>query len=569
MKHLREQLAVLRIDSLQRNRRNKAFQKQCFKSLISKRYLLLISIFLFSGCQTSTIRTITPFSQQPIQMLEPISANEALAAKINQSNITELTKAFKDGALTSEQLVGFFLQQIEQKDDYLNAIIAVNPNAIKIARERDKQTEQGISMGPLHGIPVMVKDNIETSSMATTAGSLALVNNFTNRDANLIKRLKEAGAIILAKTNLSEWANFRSERSSSGWSGVAGQTRNPHDLHRSTCGSSSGSGAVVAANLTVAAVGTETNGSVTCPSSANGIVGLKPTVGLISRNGIVPISHTQDTAGPMTKSVSDAALLLSVMQGKDPKDEATLQPHLDFSHQYNADGNADGSAEILQGLRLGVVPSGPLAHEQVSQLFSKVQSLLTKSGAIWINDLSLESYDGFGADSYQVLLYEFKHDLNRYLSELPNELNKLTLKKLIAFNQKHRQKEMPYFAQEIFLKSQEKGALSDESYQQALAKIRKATREQGIDQLMDEHQLDVIISITVSPAWSIDRINGDHYTGGFSSFPAISGYPHLTIPMGKIHHLPVGLSIAGKAMSDAKLLAIGVAIEKQLKALEN
>ena len=351
MKHLREQLAVLHIDGLQHNRRNMALQKQPFKFFISKRYLLLFSIFLFSGCQSNTIRTITPFSQQPTQMLEPISANEALATKINQSNIGELTKAFKDGALTSEQLVGFFLQQIQQKDDYLNAIIAVNPNAMKIARERDKQTEQGISMGPLHGIPIMVKDNIETFSMATTAGSLALVNNFTNRDASLIKRLKDAGAIILAKTNLSEWANFRSERSSSGWSGVGGQTRNPHDLHRSTCGSSSGSGAAVAANLTVAAIGTETDGSVTCPSSTNGIVGLKPTVGLISRNGIVPISHTQDTAGPMTKSVSDAALLLSVMQGKDPKDAATLQAHLDFSQQYNA----DGKAEILQGLRLGVV----------------------------------------------------------------------------------------------------------------------------------------------------------------------------------------------------------------------
>lgn len=565
MKNLRSKPATLKFDGVSHHSNKKFHSRQPFKSFTSNRYLLLFSIFLFSGCQTNTIRTITPFSQQPTQMLEPISANEALAEKINQSTIAELTKAFEDGALTSEQLVGFFLQQIQQKDDYLNAIMAVNPNAIEIAKERDQQTAQGLSMGPLHGIPVMVKDNIETLSMATTAGSLALANNFTNRDAQLIKRLKDAGAIILAKTNLSEWANFRSERSSSGWSAVGGQTRNPHDLHRSTCGSSSGSGAVVAANLTVAAVGTETDGSVTCPSSANGIVGLKPTVGLISRNGIVPISHTQDTAGPMTKSVSDAALLLSVMQGKDPEDEATLKPYLDFSQQYKT----DGEAEILQGLRLGVVPSGPLAHEQVGQLFSTMQSLLTKSGAIWINDLSLKSYEGFGTDSYQVLLYEFKHDLNRYLADLPNELNQLTLKKLIAFNQKYREKEMPYFAQEIFLKSQQKGSLSDESYKQALAKIRSATREQGIDKLMDEHELDVIISITVSPAWSIDRINGDHYTGGFSSFSAISGYPHLTIPLGKIHHLPVGLSIAGKSMSDAKLLAIGAAIEKQLKGLKN
>jgi amidase len=523
-----------------------------------------VSVFLLilvSGCQTSTVRTLTPFTERPTQMLAAVSDNIDFAKKVNDSNILELGVQLKEGQLTSEQLVGFFIQQVALKNQYLNAVITMNPNALEIARLRDQQTQQGISMGILHGIPIMLKDNIETMSMPTTAGSLALMKNNTNRDATLVKRLKDAGAIILAKTNLSEWANFRSERSSSGWSGVGGQTRNPHDLHRSTCGSSSGSGAVVAANLTVAAVGTETDGSVTCPSSANGIVGLKPTVGLISRYGIVPISHSQDTAGPMTKSVVDTAILLSVMQGKDEKDSATTLAKFDFSQNYLPSGNT----EILKGLRLGIVPSGPLGHEKVSSLFSTLQQTLGKLGVDWVEELEFEYYDGFGEDSYSVLLYEFKHDLNQYLKDLPNELNRLTLESLITFNQQNRGKEMPFFQQEIFEKSQSKGPLSEPAYMQALAKLRQATREQGIDKVMKENQLDAIISVTLAPAWSIDRINGDHYTGGFSTFPAISGYPHLTIPMGKVNHLPVGLSITAGAMSEAKLLQIGAAIEQIIK----
>ncbi|TQV74714.1 amidase [Aliikangiella marina] len=523
-----------------------------FTSLKTLSLSALLSLNLvISGCEQST--AIPENSETPKQ-------NEDFSALIEiteNSTIPQLQQLMRDGQLSAEQLTAFYLAQIAQKNELLNAVITTNPEALEIAKQLDALATTGKFKGPLHGIPILVKDNIETQTMATTAGSLILKDNYTNRDAMVIQKLKAAGAIILGKTNLSEWANIRSERSSSGWSAMGGQTKNPHDVTRSPCGSSSGSGSAVAANLSVATIGTETNGSITCPSSANGIVGLKPTVGSVSRTGIVPISHTQDTAGPMSKSVTDAAIILQAIQGKDDADNAT---------QILADGllniRLPDESFQLKGKRIGVLFSRAMNHEGVAAAFDRIKQSLKSQGAILVEDLTTTPYQGFYGDTYQVLLYEFKHDLNQYLSRLPNDKNQLTLEKIIAFNEQNKQQEMKYFQQEVFIKSQAKGPLTEPEYIDALAKIRKATREDGLDKLMTDNNLDIIISATLGPAWKIDLINGDNFGGSFSTYPAVSGYPHLTLPMGKVHGLPVGLSLTAGPLSEQKLLDFGYAIEK-------
>jgi len=474
-----------------------------------------------------------------------------------QSSIAELQNKMNSDQITATKLTQFYLQKIDRENSKLNAIISINPKALDEAKRLDKERTAGKLRGSLHGIPIVVKDNIETINMPTTAGSLALKNNHTYRDATLIKNLKQSGAIILAKSNLSEWANFRTERSSSGWSAMGGQTRNPLDLNRSACGSSSGSAAAIAGNLAVAAVGTETDGSVTCPSSATGIVGIKPTVGLVSRFGIVPLAHSQDTAGPMAKSVIDAALLLSAMQGEDKLDPATLAQSFNFKDVYQT----TSKSASLKGLRIGILESRVKPHEGVEKVYQSAIDKLKKAGAITIPDLKVERYKEFSDDSYSVLLYEFKHDINQYLKSLPNKLNTLNLEKLIEFNQANAEQEMPYFQQEIFVKAQEKGLLTDKAYTEALSRLREATREEGLDKLVKENDLDIIISPTLGAAWSIDEINGDQYTGGYSSYSAISGYPYLTIPMGKVHHLPIGLSVIGLSNQEAKIIEIAKAME--------
>jgi len=477
------------------------------------------------------------------------------------SDIPMLQDMMKSGGLTATRLTQFYLQKIGKENSRLNAIITVNPHVLVQAKKLDKEREAGKLRGMLHGIPVVIKDNIETIDMPTTAGSLALKNNHTKRDATLVRNLKQAGAIILAKANLSEWANFRSERSSSGWSAMGGQTRNPHDLNRSACGSSSGSGAAVAANLAVAAIGTETDGSITCPSSANGIVGIKPTLGLVSRFGIVPIAHSQDTAGPMAKSVIDAAIILSAMQGEDKRDVATQAQTFNFKDTYPTTQKSTS----LKGIRLGMLESRVKPHEGVDKVYQLAVDRLKKAGAIIVPDLKVERYKGFSDDSYSVLLYEFKHDINQYLKSLPNKLNNLNLEKLIEFNSKNADQEMLFFQQEIFVKAQQKGSLTDKDYIEALARLKKATRADGLDKLVKENNLDIIITPTLGPAWSIDKINGDQYTGGYSSYSAISGYPHLTLPMGKVHHLPIGLSIIGLSKQEAKIIEFAKAMETILK----
>jgi len=473
-------------------------------------------------------------------------------------SVAEIHAAMRAGEITAAVLVERHLARIELLNPELNAVIAVDPTARAQALELDRRLAGDDWAGPLHGIPVLLKDNIETRSQPTTAGSMALAGNQTGRDAPLVERLRQAGAIVLGKANLSEWANFRSERSSSGWSAVGGQTRNAYDPARSPCGSSSGSGTAVAAGMAVLAVGTETNGSVVCPSSANGLVGIKPSVGLVSRTHIVPISHSQDTAGPMTRNVRDAVLLLAAMAGPDSEDPATTErPDWKPSALIDHVGG-DG----LSGKRIGVLRSSAGFHSDVDELLNAAITAMDQAGAEIVDDLEWQSPDGFGGSAYDVLLYEFKHDLNAYLSRLPDpELASLTLAGLIEFNRDRADEEMRWFGQEIFVQAEAKGPLSDAAYVEAMALVQQATRADGIDKLLTEHELDALIAPTGSPAWTIDRVNGDHFIGGSSSLAAISGYPNITVPMGQIHGLPVGLSIFGARFSEPVLIEIASGYE--------
>ena len=466
--------------------------------------------------------------------------------------IEELRQAYKDQSLTVTEVTGYFLDRIKLRNPELHAVILVNPQALAIAAEQDAMLARGDKPGPLFGIPILIKDNIETRELPTTAGSLALENNRTNRDADVVARLRDAGAIILGKTNLSEWANFRSTRSSSGWSAIGGQTRNPHDTSRSPCGSSSGSAVAVAAKLTIVAIGTETDGSIVCPSSLTGIVGVKPSIGLVSQSGIIPISHTQDTAGPMARNVKDAAILLSSM---------TDDGDLNFAQGLREDALVDK--------RVGILRSSADFHEGVDAVFEQAIATLRNSGAIIVEDIHMTRPKGFQKKSYEVLLYEFKHNINNYLANLSSELPVANLQGLIEFNDAHADEEMLYFKQEIFLNAQSKGELTDQAYIDALAEIQRATREEGIDKVLHEYQLDVIVAPTAGAAWVIDLVNGDHWPGGgASSYPAVSGYPHVTLPMGELHGLPLGLSFLGGANSDQALLSMAYAFEQKQVATQ-
>lgn len=492
------------------------------------------------------------------------AAQQNQEALVIEKGIAELQMLMETGTLSAESLTRAYLARIERLDGPLNAVLAVSPDAVAQARELDVERKNGNVRGPLHGIPVLLKDNIESrENLPTTAGSLALADNVTRRDAFFVAQLREAGMVILGKTNLSEWANFRSERSSSGWSGVGGQTMNPYDVTRSPCGSSAGSGVAAAAGFAAVAIGTETNGSVVCPSTVNGIVGIKPTVGLISRSGIVPISHSQDTAGPMARTVADAVVVFAAMIGIDENDTATeiaaAAASWDLLEQLKKDG--------LKGKRIGVVRSSAGFHSEVDKLLEQAISDLKTGGATVVDGLEFDPPEGLSQAAYDVLLYEFKYGLNNYLAGLPNndQLPAKTLEQLINFNLKHQAKEMPFFDQEIFDLSQAKGPLSDQGYQQALELMQQACRKDGIDKMVDEHTLDALIAPTGSPAWKIDLINGDHYIGGSSSYPARAGYPNITVPMGAVHGMPVGLSFFGPALSEPTLIEIAYAYEQASK----
>ena len=479
--------------------------------------------------------------------------------RLSEITIPELHSAYNTGELTIPDAVNLYLERVNKIDKagpMLNSVIIINP---LVHEEAGRLQDEGQRGRPLWGVPVLVKDNIDIAGkMPNTAGSLALKENFPSSDAFIIKKLKEAGAVILGKTNLSEWANFRSMRSSSGWSGAGGQTRNPYAIRRNPCGSSSGSGAATSANLCTLAIGTETNGSIVCPSSANGIVGIKPTVGLWSRSGIIPISHTQDTAGPMARTVYDAAVMLGALAGKDNDDVATLAgssaENMDYTRFLNTDS--------LKGARIGVAREFFGFHEKVDNLMEEAIALMRSQGAEIFDPVDVSKDNDAGDAAFEVLLFEFKYGLNKYLQNIPGGFPYRTLDDIIAFNKNHSEQEMPYFMQEIFLMAAERGGLTDRTYLQSLQKLMKTYREDGIDKVCNELKLDALIAPTGGPAWPTDLVNGDHFSGGSSSPAARAGYPNITVPAGLVHGLPVGISFFGKAWTEPLLLGIAYAYEQ-------
>jgi amidase len=449
---------------------------------------------------------------------------------------------------------------VDERGPALHSVIEVNPDAMAIAADLDRQrTPRGL----LFGVPVLIKDNIDTADrMSTTAGSLALLDSKPARDAFIVKRLRDSGALILGKTNLSEWANFRSTRSSSGWSGRGGQTKNPYVLDRNPCGSSSGSGAAVAANLAVVAVGTETDGSIVCPSSANGLVGIKPTVGLVSRSGIIPIAASQDTAGPMARTVADAATLLTVLAGYDPDDPATLPLKDHASVDYTRFLDSDG----LKGVRVGVMRHSAGFHEKVDAVFEQALATLRARGAVLVDPADIPGADTLDADEQAVLQFEFKDGINRYL-QTRHGPGPRTLAELIAYNEQHAAAEMPYFGQELFIGSNARGDLTDRVYVEAHERAQRRAGAEGIDAALAKDHLDVLVAPTLGPAWTTDLLDGDHVLGGnVSTPPAVAGYPHITVPMGTVDGLPIGLSFVGPAWSEGKLITFAYAFEQATHA---
>ena len=498
-------------------------------------------------------------------LLAAAGAGRAAEPAVAERSIGDLQADMTAGRTTSQALVQAYLERIAAMDragPRLNSVIALNPDALAQARALDAERRAGHVRGPLHGVPILVKDNVETKDpIATTAGSLALADNVTGRDAPVIARLRAAGVVILGKTNLSEWANIRSTHATSGWSAVGGLVRNPYALDRNACGSSSGSGAAAAASLAAAAVGTETDGSITCPSSINGLVGLKPTVGLVSRTFIVPISASQDTAGPMARSVTDAALLLTAMAGSDPADPATAG-----ADAHKADYLAALDPAALKGKRLGVLRADMGYSPDVDALFDKAEAVLRAQGAEVIELKAYKAPDDVGKNELTVLLVELKAGLAGYLAKAPAQVKSRTLADLIGFDKAHADTEMAYFDQDLFEKAEATKGLSDPDYIKARADSLRAAGWDGIDKLLADNRLDALIAPTVSPAWTSDLINGDHVTGSTGSLAAIAGYPHLTVPMGQVRGLPVGLSFMGPAWSDAKMLGLGYAFEQATHA---
>ena len=485
---------------------------------------------------------------------------------LDEVTIAELQARMRSGKYSAASLVKRYLERIEQIDKRgpaVNAVIELNPDAMAIARALDGERKSQGPRGPLHGVPILIKDNIDTHDrMTTTAGSLALEGSVPPRDSFVAQRLRESGAVILGKTNLSEWANFRSTHSTSGWSGRGGLSRNPYALDRNPSGSSSGSAVAVATSLCAAAIGTETDGSIVSPCSANGIVGIKPTVGLVSRAGIVPIAHSQDTAGPMARTVTDAAILLGALAGADPRDDATKtsegKSHRDYTKFLEPDG--------LRGARIGVARNFFGFHDQVDKLLEAAIEEMKGLGAVMVDPADIPTKGKFDDSEFAVLLYEFKAGLNAYLESLGPDAPVRSLREIIEFNERNRPREMPCFGQEIFLKAQQKGPLTDKAYLDALEKNHQLARTDGIDAVINQHHLDAIVTPTAGPAWMTDLVNGDHESGGSSSPAAVAGYPSITVPAGQVSGLPVGLSFFGRAYSEPTLLKLAFAFEQEIRA---
>lgn len=517
--------------------------------------------FILAGSAVGGLAAVAACTVSPTK--KPAGSPAEATFELEEMDIQGLQQAMESGRFSSEEITRLYLGRIEALDRQgpgLRVMIEINPEAVSIARGLDKERREKGSRGPLHGIPIVLKDNIDTADrMTTTAGSYALEGSIAPKDSIVADKLRQAGAILLAKANLSEWANFRSERSSSGWSGRGGQCRNPYVLDRNPCGSSSGSAVGTSANLCAAAIGTETNGSIVCPSNANGVVGLKPTVGLVSRTGIIPISHTQDTAGPITRTVADAALMLGLLTGVDPADPATRASQGKALSDYRT--ALDPKA--LSGARIGVVRRFFGFHDEVDALMDEALAAMKRLGAEIIDPVEMSSPRKYGEPSYQVLLYEFKADLNAYLTALGDRAPVHSLEELIKFNEEHADTEMPFFGQETLIESQEKGPLTTPEYLDALKSARTLSREEGIDKVMDDSKLDALVAPTGGPAWTTDLVNGDHFLGGSSSPAAIAGYPNITVPAGFVHGLPVGISFFGRAWSEARLIGLAFAFEQE------
>ena len=515
---------------------------------------LAISLLLLAGCRQD--------APSPHAGADTAAAALPAAFAYEEADIAGLQKQMAAGALTSRTLTQAYLDRIAAIDDagpQLNAVIETNPDALKDADALDAERKAGKLRGPLHGIPVLLKDNIDATPMVNSAGSLALASHRPKTDAFLVAKLRAAGAVILGKTNLSEWANFRSTRSSSGWSGRGGQTKNPYALDRSPCGSSSGTGSAIAANLATVGIGTETDGSILCPSAVAGLVGIKPTVGLVSRSGIIPISHSQDTAGPMARSVADAAVLLTAIAAPDNADAASKERTDASAIDYTAYLKADA----LQGARIGVVRKLMGYQPDTDAAMERAIAALKAAGATVV-DAEIPTQGKWEEAEFEVLLHDLKADLATYLatSDAPYK----TLAELIAFNKRNAAKEMPYFAQEIFEQANAKGPLTDKAYLEARDKARRLAGPAGIDAALKAQDLDALVAPTMSPAWPIDPINGDHVTGAGYGAAAVARYPSITVPMGEVHGLPVGIAFMGTAWNEGRLIELAYAYEQVSKA---
>ena len=486
--------------------------------------------------------------------------------ELDENTIADLQDGMKSGKFTSRSLVEKYSARIEQIDKQgpaINAIIELNPDALSIAVALDQERKAQSPRGPMHGVPVLIKDNIDTADkMMTTAGSLALLGSKPLQDSYVAQKLRSAGAVILGKTNLSEWANIRSSHSTSGWSGRGGLTKNPYALDRNPCGSSSGTGAGISANLCAAGIGTETDGSIVCPSSSNGLAGIKPTVGLVSRSGIIPISHTQDGAGPMCRTMRDAVTLLGVLTGVDPADPATAasagKSYTDYTQFCDPNG--------LKGARIGVARKYFGFSDPVDALMDQALDVMKKQGATLIDPADIETLGKFDESELLVFMYELKADLNAYLARLGPNAPARTLKDVIEFNERNRQKELQYFGQDLFVKAEAKGPLTEKPYLEAIEKNRQLARTEGIDATMDKFHLDAIVAPTGGPAWLTDLVTGDHFAGGSSNAAAVAGYPNINVTAGFIAGLPVGISFFGRAWSEPTLIRLAFAFEQATRA---
>jgi len=526
--------------------------------VINRREFVEVGVTAGLACATGAACRPAPPAAGPRGLAAPTIAPFAL----QEATLADLQAGMRSGRYTARTLCEYYLGRIEDLDGRgpaLHSVIEVNPDAPRIAQELDAERKAKGPRGPLHGIPVLVKDNVATADrMATTAGSLALLGAKPPVDAFVVQRLRAAGAVLLGKANLSEWANFRSSNSSSGWSARGGQCRNPYALDRSPCGSSSGTAAGIAANFAAVGVGTETDGSIVCPSSACSLVGIKPTLGLVSRSGIVPIAHSQDTAGPMARTVSDAAILLGALAGADARDAATAAapPSVpDYTRFLDPKG--------LEGARIGVARTKLFGyHLATDAVVNRALELMRHAGAVIVDPADIPHLGEYDDAELTVLLYEFKADLNRYLAEFAPGAAVKTLQDVIDFNERNRDREMPYFGQDLFVKAQEKGPLTDQAYRDALDKCGKLGGEEGLKAVLQQHKLDAVVAPTGNPAWPIDFIDGDHFLGGSSTPAAVAGFPHVTVPAGYVLGLPVGLSFIGAPWSEGTLVKLAYAYEQ-------